>query len=38
MAERYYNATSEKSFLQMTTSKEGLIVSVMNRSLSSNGE
>jgi len=38
MSERYYQATSEKSFLQMTTSKEGLIVSLMSRSLTGNGE
>lgn len=38
MVEKYYQAVSERSHLQITTSKEGLIVSLRNRSLSSNGE
>jgi hypothetical protein len=38
MSERYYQATSARSHLQITTTKEGLIVSLMNRSLGSNGE
>lgn len=38
MSEKYYQAASERSHLQMTTSKEGLIVSLNNRSLGSNGK
>jgi hypothetical protein len=38
MKERYYEAVSEKSHLQIVTSKEEIIVSLRNRSLNSNGE
>ena len=38
MSERYYQVYGERSHLQMTTTKEGLIISLLNRSLSNNGE
>jgi len=33
MTEHYYQATSKRSNLQITTSKEGLIITLANRSL-----
>jgi hypothetical protein len=38
MKEKYYQAASERSHFQITTSKVGLIISLRNRSLGSNGE
>jgi hypothetical protein len=38
MPEKYYEAASIISHLQIVTSKEGLIISLRNRALGSNGE
>lgn len=38
MTERYYHAAGDKSYLQVTTSKEGLVISVTPRALGHVGE
>ena len=38
MGEKYYQASDDKTLLQITTSKDGLIISVLARALSWNGK